>query len=79
MGGIGDEVVTETVVDWLVEPPVPVQVNVNVVFAVRFPVLCEPEVPLVPVQPPDALHEVAFAAFHVRVELPPDVTELGLA
>ena len=39
----------------------------------------EPLVGLAPVQPPDAVHEVAFAAFQVRVEALPLTTELGLA
>jgi len=39
-------------------------------------------VPLVasaPLQPPDAVHESAFAEFHVNVELPPTATATGVA
>ncbi len=32
-----------------------------------------------PDHPPEAVHEVALAADHVRLELPPLVTVLGLA
>lgn len=42
------------------------------------PVDCEPETPFVPVQPPLAVQEVALVADHVRVELLPFVTVLGL-
>ena len=40
---------------------------------------CEPLVPLVPDQDPDAVQEVAFVADQVSVELPPLATVLGLA
>jgi len=33
----------------------------------------------VPLQPPDAVHESAFAEFHVNVELPPTATVTGAA
>lgn len=76
---VGVESVTVTVADWPAEPPAPVQVSVNVVAAVRFPVLCEPETALVPDHPPEALHEVAFVEFQVSVEALPETTEVGLA
>jgi hypothetical protein len=40
---------------------------------------CEPPVALVPDHAPEAVHEVAFAADQVSVELPPLATVLGLA
>lgn len=43
------------------------------------PVDCEPLSALLPVHPPDAVHEVAFAADQVSVALVPLVTELGAA
>ena len=78
--GEGDiEEVTVTVADWFAEPPVPEQVSIKVVFAVRFPVLCEPETGSVPDHPPDAVHEVTFVEDQVSVEELPEVTETGLA
>jgi hypothetical protein len=40
---------------------------------------CEPLRALLPLQPPDAVHAVAFVADQVSVELVPLVTELGAA
>ena len=40
---------------------------------------CEPLMDLLPDQAPEAVHEVAFVAVQVRVELLPLITELGLA
>lgn len=48
-------------------------------MAVSAPVDCDPLSALVPDHPPEAVHEVALAADHVRLELPPLVTVLGLA
>ena len=39
--------------------------------------LCVPDVAFVPLQPFDAVHEVALVEFHVRVEDWPDVMEEG--
>lgn len=38
-----------------------------------------PEVAFVPVQPPEAVHDVALALDHVSIELPPGMTVVGLA
>jgi len=38
-----------------------------------------PEVALVPVQPPDAVHDVAFVLDQVTFVLPPDAMAVGLA
>ena len=43
------------------------------------PVLCVPLGDWVPLQPPDAVHEVALAEFHVSVEAPPLGTDVGFA
>ncbi len=48
-------------------------------MAVSAPVDREPLTGMAPVQPPEAEQEVAFAAFQVRVEALPLITELGLA
>jgi hypothetical protein len=45
----------------------------------RVPVVWEPLTGLLPDQPPDAAQEVAFVADHLRVELPPLFTDVGLA
>jgi hypothetical protein len=39
----------------------------------------EPLVAALPVQPPEAVHEVTFVPDHVRVELLPEVMLVGLA
>lgn len=64
---------------WLAEPPLPVQVKVKAVLALRLPVTSEPEVALLPLQPPEALQEVALVLLQVRVEAEPEVTEVGEA
>jgi hypothetical protein len=59
-------------------PPVPLQVSVYVVVAVGE----TPSVPLVasaPVQPPEAVHEVAFVLDQVSVELAPEAIVVGFA
>jgi hypothetical protein len=50
-----------------------------VAVAVRAPVDCDPLRALVPAQAPEAVQDVALADDHVRLELPPLVTVLGLA
>ena len=68
---------TEIVTDWAALPPAPVQVSVNWVAAVRFPVLCEPLVASLPLQPPEAAQELAFVDAHVSVEAAPLLTVVG--
>jgi hypothetical protein len=60
-------------------PPAPVQLRVNVVAVVSAAVLWLPAVALVPLQPPDAVHAVAFVDVHVNVLVPPLLTEVGAA
>jgi len=50
-----------------------------VAVAVSAPVDCDPLVALAPDQAPEAVHEVAFVADQVTVELDPLATVLGLA
>lgn len=38
-----------------------------------------PDVALLPLQSPDAVHAVAFVEDHVSVELPPEFTVVGFA
>jgi hypothetical protein len=52
---------------------------VKVEFAVSAPVDCEPLIPLVPDQAPEAVQDVALVADQLKVELLPLVTVLGLA
>ena len=70
---------TDTVVDWEAEPPAPVHVNVNLVVTVRLPVLPVPLDASDPLQPPAAVHEVAFVDDQLRVDAPPLATVAGLA
>ena len=76
---VGAAAVTETVADWVALPPLPVQVSEKVALALRAPVDCEPETGLLPDHAPVAVHEVAFVDDHVKVELSPLATVLGLA
>jgi len=69
---------TVTVALLLVVPPVPVQASVYVVVAVGETVAL-PLVPLLPLQPPDAVHELAFVLDHVSVEDWPAAIDVGLA
>jgi hypothetical protein len=58
-------------------PPEPVQVSEYVVSVVKAPVLWLPPVASAPVQPPEALQEVALAELQVSVAVPPLVTVVG--
>ncbi len=58
-------------------PPLPLQVRVKVVFAVRDPVDFEPVVASLPDQPPEAVQLVALVEDQVNVALLPLVTVLG--
>jgi hypothetical protein len=50
-----------------------------VVAAVSAPVDFVPLVASIPVQPPEAVQEVALVEFQVSVEAPPEATAVGLA
>jgi hypothetical protein len=60
-------------------PPVPEQLNVKVVVPMIAPVEAVPLVACDPLQPPDAVHAVAFVEFHVSVVAAPLGTLVGLA
>jgi hypothetical protein len=70
---------TLTVADCAAEPPVPVQVRVNFVVAVRAGVVCEPAVASEPLQPPDAVQAVALVDDQVNAEVAPLLTVGGVA
>jgi hypothetical protein len=72
------EIVTVTVATLLV-PPAPLQLNEYAVVVVSAPVLCVPLAAFAPLQPPDAVHAVAFVELHVSVEAPPLATTVGFA
>jgi hypothetical protein len=71
--------VTLTVVLCEAEPPAPVQAKVYLVAVVSFAVLCEPIVACVPLQPPEAVHEVALVDDQLSIDAAPLVTVLGAA
>jgi hypothetical protein len=60
-------------------PPAPLQLKVNFVVALSAAVTCEPVVVWAPLQPSEALHEVAFVDDQVKVELAPLLTVVGFA
>ena len=77
--GAGVGLVTETeALAWAV-PPAPVQLSVNVELAFNAPVPWVPEIALLPLQPPDAVHDVALLEDQVNVLLPPLATDVGAA
>jgi hypothetical protein len=76
---VGAGAVTETVADWLAVPPGPVQVSTKVLLVLRAPVPALPLIGSLPDHAPEAVQAVAWVVDQVRLELPPLVTELGLA
>ncbi len=70
---------TVTVADCVAEPPGPVQVSSYSVVLVSAPVGHVPLTATAPFHPPDAVQLVAFAAFHVKLELAPLPTVVGEA
>jgi hypothetical protein len=66
-------------VDAPLVPPAPVHVKEYELGIVIAPVLCVPLVALLPVQPPEAVHEVALVELHVSVEVPPLAIDVGAA
>jgi len=70
---------TVTVADRAVVPPVPVQLRPKLVVAVSAPVLAVPPVPLLPLQPPDAVQSSALLVLQVSVEDAPLAMLVGLA
>ena len=78
-GGGGGTVFTVTLAESLALPPAPVQVMVYVLLVVMLVMICDPLVAFVPLHAPLAVHKVALALFHVSVEEPPEVIDVGLA
>jgi hypothetical protein len=76
---VGADTTATLAVATLLVPPAPMQVNEYDVAAVSDPVLWLPLVALVPLQFPEAVHEVALVELHVSVEAPPLATEVGFA
>jgi hypothetical protein len=70
-------VVTVTDVAALLLPPAPVQDSVKFVVAVSAPVGLLPLVATVPLQPPEAVHDVAFVELQLRVEVLPEAMLVG--
>jgi len=60
-------------------PPAPLQLKVNLVVALSAAVTWEPDVAWAPLQPSEALHEVAFVDDQVKVEVAPLFTVVGFA
>jgi hypothetical protein len=60
-------------------PPSPLHCALNVVLAVRLFIVIWPDVAIVPLQPPEPVHEVASVDDQVSVVLPPMFTDMGLA
>jgi hypothetical protein len=63
----------------LLTPPAPEQTREYVAAAVRAAVLWLPLVGLLPLQAPEAVHEVALAELHVSIEALPLATAAGFA
>ena len=76
---VGAAAATVTVADCEAVPPVPVQVTMNWVVALNAGVLVEPLTGSEPLQPPEAVQEVALVEVQVNIELLPLATVLGLA
>lgn len=77
--GVEPEPTVTVVLACAVRPLPLVHVRVNVEVALSAPVLWLPEVALLPLQAPDAVHEAARELDQLNVLLLPELTELGLA
>jgi len=77
--GVVVPVVTVTDVVALLMPPGPVQDSVKFALAFRAAVGWLPLVATVPLQAPEAVHEVAFVELQLIVELPPEAMLAGEA
>ena len=74
---VGGELVTATEALAGAVPPIPAQLSVNVESASNAPVLALPDTAFVPLQAPDAVHDVALVDDHVNVLLAPLTTVVG--
>lgn len=68
---------SETVADWLLDPPAPLQVSVNADVRLIALVTSVPLSALLPLQFPEAVQVVAFVEVHVSVEVLPGATVVG--
>jgi hypothetical protein len=75
----GGWLATVTVADWVADPPGPVHASSYSVVLLSAPVDHVPLGATAPLHPPEAVQLVAFAALHVKVELPPLPTVVGEA
>ena len=71
--------VTLTVTDALFEPPLPVQLSPNVAELVSALVCTLPDGVCEPLQPPEAVQDVASVEDQVSVVVEPDMTDVGCA
>jgi hypothetical protein len=76
---VGTGGVTVTFAVAFASPPAPVQVSVNVLFAVRAAEAALPDIAFEPVQAPDAVQLVASIELHVSMVVAPLATVVGLA
>jgi hypothetical protein len=76
---VGACITVTVAVATLLVPSGPVQINEYEVVAVWALVFWLPLVASVPLQPPDAVHDVASLELHVNVEVPPLATVVGAA
>ena len=76
---VGAGVPTVTVTCAAVLPPAPVQVKVNCVVATNAGVVNIPLVGCAPLQPSDAVHDVAFVVDQMSCDVCPESTLVGLA
>ena len=75
--GVAGDTVTLTL--RVVVPPAPVQESANVVDCKSADVVCEPDVALAPLHPPEAVHADALVAVQDSVDVPPCATCAGFA
>jgi hypothetical protein len=75
----GGWLATVTVADCVADPPGPVHASWYSVVLLSAPVDHVPLGATAPLHPPEAVQLVAFAALHVKVELPPLPTVVGEA
>ena len=75
----GGWLATVTVADCVADPPGPVHASSYSVVLLSAPVDQVPLGATAPLHPPEAVQLVAFAAFQVKVELPPLPTVVGEA
>jgi len=71
--------VVVTVTDCAALPPLPVQVSVYFVVAVSAAVALVPFIGCAPLQPPEAMHDVAFVELQLNIAVLPLATVVGFA